>query len=97
MSNEVRPATLTIESATAFGLTAEIVKNTACAGSRFRIEAKRPGEIIRFLAACGMDCTVEHEGPTTKSWGVRDQDGHYHGAVLTAQCVPNYALFTMAS
>ncbi len=98
MSNatETRPA-LTADSAIAHGLAAETVKSTCSVGARLHITAKRPGEILRFLAACGLDCTVDHETETTKSWAVRGQDGGYIGGVLTAASVPDYALFTMGT
>lgn len=93
MSNATHPA-LTVDSATAHGLAAELHRG---AGQiRLHITAKRAGEILRFLAACGLDCTKD-QGEAYCQWHVRDQAGSYLGAVITAPSIPDFAFFSCAA
>ena len=95
MSSAANRPALTVDSAIEHGLHAESVPADIFS-SRINITAKSAGEILRFLAACGMDYS-RREGPTTQNWIVRDQDGKYRGSVMTADSVADYALFSGAA
>lgn len=79
---------LTVDSARAAGLTAEVAQG------RLRIEAPSVGVLLRYLASRGCDLVrsaYEHERI------VRDQAGTFIGLAIWHPSVPDYAYFFTAS